>query len=89
MVDFIDAHREMYGVEPICAVLPIAPSQYYELKARACDPQQRPAREQRDEALSEQIRRVWQENRQVYGVRRSGSSCGARATPSPAARWRA
>jgi len=70
MVGFIDAHREMYGVEPICAVLPIAPSQYYELKARACDPQQRPAREQRDEALSEQIRRVWQENRQVYGVRK-------------------
>jgi len=31
MVSFIDAHREVYGVEPICRVLPIAPSTYHAL----------------------------------------------------------
>ena len=39
MVAFIDAHREAYGVEPICSVLPIAPSTYYEHKARQPDPE--------------------------------------------------
>jgi putative transposase len=47
MVAFIDAHREPYGVEPICAVLPIAPSTYYAQKARRPDPRRRPARAQR------------------------------------------
>jgi putative transposase len=49
MVRFIDAHRTAFGVEPICAVLPIAPSLYYELRARAREPQRRPARAHRDE----------------------------------------
>ncbi len=44
MVAFIDAHRGVYGVEPICAVLPIAPSTYYEAKARVADPTRAPAR---------------------------------------------
>jgi hypothetical protein len=44
IVGFIDGHREKFGVEPICAVLPIAPSRYYELKARERDPHRRPAR---------------------------------------------
>jgi len=70
MVRFIDAHRTTFGVEPICAVLPIAPSRYYEWKARAREPHRRPARARRDEWLSEHIRRVWQENRAVYGVRK-------------------
>jgi len=70
MARFIDAHRDDYGVAPICAVLPIAPSLYYERRARARDPERRPARARRDEALGEHIRRVWQENRQVYGVRK-------------------
>jgi hypothetical protein len=55
MVRFIDAHRMAFGVEPICAVLPIAPSRYYELKARTREPQRRPARVRRDEQLSEHI----------------------------------
>ena len=38
MVAFVDAHREQYGVEPICAEVPIAPSTYYEQKAREADP---------------------------------------------------
>jgi len=59
MVRFIDAHREVYGVEPICAVLPIAPSVYYEQRARQRDPGRCPRRVRRDEVLSAHIRRVW------------------------------
>jgi len=70
MVNFIDAHRGEYGVEPICAVLPIAPSVYYECKARERDPHRQPRRVRHDEDLSEQIRRVWHDNREVYGVRK-------------------
>ena len=70
MVAFIDTHRATYGVEPICAVLPIAPSTYYEHKARAADPTRRSARAQRDDALRPEIQRVWDDNRGVYGVRK-------------------
>ena len=70
MVGFINAHRDAYGVEPICAVLPIAPSTYYELRARQRWPDRRPRRARRDEALGAHIRRVWRENREVYGVRK-------------------
>ena len=70
MVAFIDEHRETFGVEPICGVLPIAPSLYYELKARERDPHRRPGRARRDEELCEHVRRVWRENREVYGVRK-------------------
>ena len=57
-----------YGVEPICRVLPIAPATYYAHRARARDPSLRPDREKRDEGLRAQIRRVWDENFQVYGA---------------------
>src|SRR6266852_9988024 len=70
MTRFIDEHREAYGVEPICEVLPIAPSVYYELKARERAPERRPARARRDEVLREQIGRVWRENHEVYGPRK-------------------
>ncbi len=70
MVTFIDDHREAYGVEPICRVLPIAPSIYYERKARQAEPSRLPARVQRDLVLREQIERVWKENRSVYGARK-------------------
>lgn len=70
MVAFIDAHRDAYGVEPICAQLPIAPSVYYEHKARERDPQRLPARAQRDGVLAEEVRRVYEENFHVYGVRK-------------------
>ena len=70
MVSFIDAHREIYGVESICRQLPIAPSTYYECKARAADPDRLPPRAQRDEALKGEIRRVWEEHFQVYGARK-------------------
>lgn len=70
MKAFIDEHRQLYGVEPICKVLPIAPSTYYTHAARQAEPARRPSREQRDERLSGDIQRVWEENFQVYGVRK-------------------
>lgn len=71
MVAFIDAHRAAYGVEPICAVLPIAPSTYYEWKARDRDPSRLPARTRRDAALQPEIRRVWEATRRRYGARKA------------------
>jgi putative transposase len=68
MIAFIDTERAVYGVEPICAQLPIAPSTYYALKAQARDPATRSARAQRDAALKDEIRRVWKGNFEVYGV---------------------
>ncbi len=70
MVSFIDAHREAYGVEPICKELPIAPSTYYEAKAREAGRSPVPARRQRDAVLRVEIKRVWEENFGVYGVRK-------------------
>lgn len=70
MVSFIDEHREAYGVESICEVLPIAPSTYYEHKARQADPTRLPARARRDAELCRRIERVWNENRRVYGARK-------------------
>jgi transposase InsO family protein len=70
MVSFIDAHRDEYGVESICRQLPIAPSTYYEHKARQADPEELPQRSQRDMALKPEIRRVWDENFQVYGAKK-------------------
>jgi putative transposase len=67
---FIDEHRKDYGVEPICRVLPIAPSTYHVHAARAADPQKRSGRAIRDAALRPEIQRVWDENFQVYGVRK-------------------
>lgn len=67
---FIDDHRDVHGVEPICKVLPIAPSTYYLHAAWRADPAKAPARVQRDERLCADIRRVWDENRRVYGVRK-------------------
>jgi putative transposase len=70
MIAFIDAHRGDYGVEPICRLLPIAPSTYYEHKARERDPARCPARVKRDAQVSPEIVRVHRENREVYGVRK-------------------
>ena len=70
MVSFVDEHRESYGVEPICRMLPIASALYYEHKAREKDPGRLPARAKRDAELREEIRRVRRENFDVYGVRK-------------------
>jgi transposase InsO family protein len=70
MIAFIDQHRESYGVEPICAVLPIAPSTYFLRKVQQQDPAQRSARARRDDELRREIQRVWNEHQQVYGPRK-------------------
>jgi len=70
MVAFIDDHREVYGVEPICRVLPIAPATYYEHRARQADQSRVPERVARDAELCVEIERVWKENRSVYGARK-------------------
>jgi transposase InsO family protein len=68
MMAFVNEHRVEYGVEPICDVLPIAPSTYYEHRARAKDPDRRPDRDKRDEDLRPKIKRVWNDNHAVYGA---------------------
>jgi len=70
MVSFIDAYRVRYGVEPICRQLPIAPSTYYEHKAREQNPDRLPDRIKRDRKLEKDIPRVWEENMRVYGARK-------------------
>jgi transposase InsO family protein len=70
MVDFIGAHRDSYGVESICDVLPIAPSTYYEHGARRRDPSKLPERARRDAKLCAEIKRVFSQNRCVYGARK-------------------
>jgi len=70
MVAFIDAHREKFGVEPICAVLPIAPSVYHQHKLWERSPEKRPERAKRDAVLRVDIERVWKANFSVYGVRK-------------------
>lgn len=67
MVRFIDQHREVYGVEPIGAVLPIAPSTYFRHRRQQQTPTTRSARAQRDDELRAHIQRVWDANEQVYG----------------------
>ena len=62
MTAFIAAHRDVYGVEPICKVLPIAPSTYYAHAARKADPDLRPNRALKDDALCVKIRWGWDEN---------------------------
>ncbi len=67
---FIDEHRDVYGVEPICRVLPIAPSTYRAQAARLADPSRLSARVQRDAELRPKLQRVWQEIFEVYGARK-------------------
>jgi len=70
MIAFIDDHREVYGVEPICKVLPIAPSTYHAHIAQRIDPSKRSARAQRDAELKIEVQRVFAENFGVYGARK-------------------
>ncbi len=70
MIAFIDDHHDAYGVEPICRVLPIAPSTYFQRVAQRRGPMSLSARVQRDRALKPEIARVFAENFAVYGVRK-------------------
>ena len=67
-VGFIDAHRGSHGVEPICSLLPIAPSTCYDHLAKRSDPCRLSDRARRDAALQPEIRRVFEANYQVYGL---------------------
>lgn len=69
MVRFIDQHRGQYGVEPICRLLPVAPSTYFLRKAQEQEATKRSARARRDAELRPAIQRVWDEHEQVYGPR--------------------
>ena len=70
MIAFIDDHREVHGVEPICKVLPIAPSTYHDHAAKRADPGKLSARARQDMALKPEIARVFAENFEVYGARK-------------------
>ena len=68
MIAFVDQHKDRFGVEPLCAQLPLCSSSYYEYKARQADPQLQPARWLRDEQLNPEIQPVFEENFNVYGA---------------------
>ena len=65
---FIDQQRNVFGVEPLCKVLQVAPSAYWRHAALMREPHTRCTRAKRDEVLMPQIQRVWQANMQVYGA---------------------
>ena len=70
MIAFIDDHRGLYGVEPICKVLPIAPSTYYAHVTKRGDPEKLSARARRDMAPEPEIVRVFKANFEVYSARK-------------------
>ncbi|HBC6082612.1 IS3 family transposase (plasmid) [Escherichia coli] len=70
MMPQLDKLREQYGVGPLCSELHIAPSTYYHCQQQRHHPDKRSARAQRDDWLKKEIQRVYDENHQVYGVRK-------------------
>ena len=70
MVQFIDDHRGRYGIEPIYRVLPIAPSTYYREKYLANNLEKRSLRQQHDNFYISEIKRIWQDSKSRYGVRK-------------------
>ena len=68
MRSFIDQHRERFGVEPICRVLQVAPSAFWQSCARQRDPSLSPPRARRDAVLTPHIQRIWETNLEVYGA---------------------
>ena len=81
MIGFIDEHKDRYGIEPICGVLPIVPSTYYAHQAQRKDPQRRSQRAKRDAALRLEIERVWGANLKVYGARKVWLQLNREAIP--------
>ncbi len=70
MFDFIDDHKQQYGVEPICRVLPIAPSTYYRAKELEENPEKRSQRSQHDDFYLNEIKRIWKDSKCRYGARK-------------------
>ncbi len=85
MVAFIDKYRKSYGVEPICTVLPIAPSTYYRSKELERHPEKRSNRIRRYEALEPEVRRIWNENHGVCGARKVWKQLNRESIP--VGRW--
>jgi len=79
MVAFIDQYRETYGVEPICQLLPIAPSTYHRCKLLTLQPDKRSDRAKRDEVLCNEIHRVWTDSDRNYGARKVWKQLGREA----------
>jgi putative transposase len=82
MIAYIHANRDRFGVEPICKVLPIAPSTYHAAGRRP-----RSARSRRDEELKVEIGRVHAENFGVYGARKVWRQLRREGVGVPGARW--
>ncbi|WP_170866391.1 IS3-like element IS1203 family transposase, partial [Escherichia coli] len=70
VMPLLDKLREQYGVGPVCSELHIAPSTYYHCQQQRHHPDKRSARAQHDDWLKREIQRVYDENHQVYGVRK-------------------
>ena len=70
MVQFIDDYKDNYGIEPICKVLPIAPSTYYREKYLANNSEKRSLRQQHDDFYISEIKHIWQDSKSRYGVRK-------------------
>ena len=85
MVAFIDKYRHVYGVEPICSVLPIAPSTYYRYKDHEQHPYKRSHRVKRYESIEPEVRRVYEDNRSIYGARKIWKQLNRES--SPVGRW--
>ncbi len=85
MISFIDAQRGVFGVEPICRRLPIGPSTNYESVAKRLNLDRLPIRARSDIDLKIEIRRVFNENFQVYGVSEVWGNCSGRTLTSPGA----
>jgi hypothetical protein len=84
MIAFIDDHRAVHGVEPICKVLPIAPSTYHDHAAKRADPRKLSARAQQDVLLKPQIARVFAENFAGFWTSRRTGRLGTASEPSNA-----
>ena len=70
MIQFIDDNKHLYGVELICRVLPIAPSTYYRAQDLSDNPHKRSLRSQYDDYYVSEIKRIWQDSKCRYGVRK-------------------
>jgi hypothetical protein len=89
MIAFIDETRDVHGVEPICKVLPIAPSTYFDHQAKRADPDLLSDRAKRDAFLLPEIRRVYKAHFSVYGVQKLWRQLGREGFVSRAVPLRA
>ncbi len=85
----LDKLREQYGVRPVCSELHIAPSTYYHCQQQRHHPDKRSAHAQRDDWLKREIQRVYDENHQVYGVRKVWRQLLREGIRWPDVQWRA